>query len=60
MAKTDLFCLPEHIESYGAEIFGDLADEHRLRKLGRKPFIDRLAHRPTTSDAYLDLSEVRG
>lgn len=25
LAKTDLFCLPEHIESYGAEIFGKLA-----------------------------------
>jgi cell filamentation protein len=44
LAKTDLFCLPEHIESYGAEIFGELADEDRLRGLDREPFIDRLAH----------------
>jgi cell filamentation protein len=44
LAKTDLFCLPEHIESYGAEIFGELADEDRLRGLDRDPFIDRLAH----------------
>jgi cell filamentation protein len=43
LAKTDLFCLPEHIESYGAEIFGELADEDRLRGLDREPFIDRLA-----------------
>lgn len=44
LAKTDLFCLPEHIESYGAEIFGELAEEDRLRDLARDRFIDRLAH----------------
>lgn len=44
LAKTDLFCLPEHIESYGAEIFGELAEEDRLRGLDREPFIGRLAH----------------
>jgi len=43
LAKTDLFCLPEHIESYGAEIFGELAEEDWLRGLGRESFIDRLA-----------------
>jgi cell filamentation protein, protein adenylyltransferase len=43
-AKADLFCLPEHIESYGAEIFGKLAEENRLRGLDRESFIDRLAH----------------
>lgn len=44
LAKTDLFCLPEHIASYGAEIFDKLAEEDRLRGLGRESFIDRLAH----------------
>jgi cell filamentation protein len=44
LAKTDLFCLPEHIESYGAEILDKLADEDRLRGLDRELFIDRLAH----------------
>jgi cell filamentation protein len=44
LAKTDLFCLPEHLESYGAEIFGKLAEEDRLRSLDRELFIDRLAH----------------
>ena len=44
LAKTDLFCLPEHIESYGAEIFGKLAEEDRLRGLDRESFTDRLAH----------------
>jgi cell filamentation protein len=44
LAKTDLFCLPEHIESYAAEIFGELANESRLVGLDRETFIDRLAH----------------
>lgn len=44
LAKTDLFCLPEHIESYGAEIFGELAREDRLRGLARDRFVARLAH----------------
>ena len=44
LAKTDLFCLPEHIESYGTEIFNKLAAEDRLRSLDREIFIDRLAH----------------
>lgn len=44
LAKADLFCLPEHIESYGTEILGKLAEEDRLRGLDRELFIDRLAH----------------
>lgn len=44
LVKTGLFCLPEHIESYGAEILGKLAEEHQLSGLDREPFIDRLAH----------------
>lgn len=44
LAKTDLFCLPEHIESFGAEIFGKLGEENWLRNLGREFFIDRLSH----------------
>jgi cell filamentation protein len=44
LAKTDLFCLPEHIESYGAEISGELSGEDRLRDLDRDHFIARLAH----------------
>jgi cell filamentation protein len=27
IAKTDLFCLPQHIEPYAAEVLGQLADE---------------------------------
>ena len=44
LAKTDLFCLPEHIESYGTEMFDKLAAEDWLRGLDRELFIDRLAH----------------
>ncbi len=44
LARTDLFCLPEHIESYGAEVFGQLAEESLLRGLDRNRFVDRLAH----------------
>ena len=44
LAKTDLFCLPEHIESYGNEIFGALADEQHLADLDREAFVDRLTH----------------
>jgi cell filamentation protein len=44
LAKTDLFCLPEHIESYGAEIFGELTEEDRLRGVTRGRFVTRLAH----------------
>jgi cell filamentation protein len=44
LAKIDVFCLPEHIVSYGAEIFSKLAEEDRLADLDRETFIDRLAH----------------
>ena len=44
LAKTDLFCLPEHIKSYGAEIFGKLADEQPLSDLDRDAFVGRVAH----------------
>ncbi len=43
LAKTDLFCLPEHIESYGAEILGRLAKERQLSCLDRGTFVNRLA-----------------
>ena len=43
IAKGSLFCLPQHLESYGAEIFGRLAGADRLRGLAREPFIGQLA-----------------
>lgn len=44
IAKTDLFCLPQHIEPYAAEVFGQLADEKHLRGLPRTQFVDRITH----------------
>jgi cell filamentation protein len=43
IAKGDTFCLPQHIESAAADIFGRLARERRLTGLAREDFIDRLA-----------------
>jgi cell filamentation protein len=43
IAKGSLFCLPQHLESYGADIFGRLAWADRLRGLAREPFIGALA-----------------
>lgn len=44
IAKTDLFCLPQHIAPYAAEVFGQLADEKHLRDLPRDRFVSRLTH----------------
>jgi cell filamentation protein len=44
IAKTDLFCLPQHIQPYSAEVFGSLAKETHLRGLSRNAFVDRLTH----------------
>lgn len=38
-----LFCLPEHIETYAADVFGCLARERHLAGLGLERFVDRLA-----------------
>lgn len=43
IAKGSLFCLPQHLESYGADIFSRLAAADRLRGLAREQFIGRLA-----------------
>lgn len=43
LAKGSLFCLPQHLESYGADIFSRLAAADRLRGLAREQFIGRLA-----------------
>ncbi len=44
IARSDLFCLPQHIEAYSAEVFGHLAKERYLRGLDRDGFVDRLTH----------------
>jgi cell filamentation protein len=42
IAKGNLFCLPQYIESSSADIFRALRGENCLRGLDRDPFIDRL------------------
>ncbi len=43
IAKGDLFCLPQHLQSAAAEIFARLAAADRLRGLSREQFITRVA-----------------
>jgi cell filamentation protein len=43
IAKGSVFCLPQHLESYAADVFGRLAAAGRLRGLARDPFITGLA-----------------
>jgi cell filamentation protein len=44
IAKGNLFCLPQYIESSSADIFRALRGENFLRGLERRPFIDRLTY----------------
>jgi cell filamentation protein len=44
IARTEPFCLPQHIEAYAAQVFTQLAKEQHLRGLRRDLFVDRLTH----------------
>jgi cell filamentation protein len=44
IAKTDMFCLPQFIESYANDVFHHLTMEKHLRSLSREAFVDRLTH----------------
>lgn len=44
IAKTDLFCVHQHIETYSYEVFAGLAKENYLRGLDRETFVGRLTH----------------
>lgn len=44
IARTNPFCLPQHIQTYAAEVFGELAKERHLRGLDRTSFVARLSH----------------
>lgn len=44
IARSDPFCLPQHIGAYASEVFGALAKEHYLHGLSRDSFLDRLTH----------------
>jgi cell filamentation protein len=39
-----MFALPEHIEGYSANVFGQLARERHLQGLQREQFADRLTY----------------
>ena len=43
IAKGSVFCLPQHLASYAAGIFGRLAAADRLRGLNREQFIGKVA-----------------
>jgi hypothetical protein len=43
IAKGSVFCLPQHLESYAADVFGRLGAADRLQGLARDPFIPALA-----------------
>jgi len=43
IAKGSLFCLPQHLVTAGADVFGRLAAADRLRGLNREQFIGRTA-----------------
>jgi cell filamentation protein len=44
IAKSDPFCLPQHIEAYSGEVFNALGKERFLRNLLRDDFVARLTH----------------
>lgn len=44
ISRSEPFCLPQHIETSAAAIFGALREETWLRGLQRSAFVDRLAH----------------
>jgi cell filamentation protein len=43
IAKGSVFCLPRHLASYAADVFGRLAAAGRLRGLNREQFIGKVA-----------------
>ncbi|MPZ27888.1 MAG: cell filamentation protein Fic [Micromonosporaceae bacterium] len=44
ISRTELFCLPQHIETFATEVFTALNDEDHLQGLARTRFVDRPAH----------------
>lgn len=61
IAKSDPFCLPQHIETYSAEVFDSLAKERFLRGLKRDAFVDRItiSRRSTQSTRFARATEGR-
>ncbi|RJO79974.1 cell filamentation protein Fic [Nocardia panacis] len=44
IARTDPFCLPQHITGYARDVFDRLAKEQHLRGMKQPEFTDRLAY----------------
>lgn len=60
ISKADLFALPQHIQSYGQEIFSELAREHHLAGLTRDELVDRLARHLGNVNALHPFREGNG
>jgi cell filamentation protein len=60
IARTDPFCLPQHIQTYAAEVFGGLAKERHLRGLGRQEFVGRVTHYLAEVNAVYPFREGNG
>jgi cell filamentation protein len=44
IAKSQMFCLTQHISAYAADLFTALDREHHLRGLPRDRFVERVTH----------------
>lgn len=60
IAKADLFCLPQHIETYASDVFGELAADNQLVRLPRKQFVERAAHHLANVNALHPFREGNG
>jgi len=60
IAKTDLFCLPQFLEAYAADVFGKLARANHLQGLSRSEFLDRLAEAVGNVNALHPFREGNG
>lgn len=60
IAKGSQFCLVQHIGSYAAQVFADLAASNRLAGLGHDEFVAALAHFYGDVNALHPFREVNG
>lgn len=60
IARSDIFCLPQHIEAYASEVFSALHKDRQLRGLRREAFLDRLAHYMAEVNAIHPFREGNG
>lgn len=60
IAKGGLFCLPQHLSTYAAEVFGKLATDEWLRGLPRERFVAKLAELVADINALHPFREGNG